>query len=95
MNLSPRQIVNQLDKYIIGQDEAKKAGATVILGEKYLEDLAEDVLIRSPGIRPDIEAFRRAKKSGSRITCETELFLRFSVCIEKGRPFRVALVLRG
>jgi len=60
--------------------EAKKAGATVILGEKYLEDLAEDVLIRSPGIRPDIEAFRRAKKSGARITCETELFLQFVPC---------------
>lgn len=24
MDLSPKQIVNQLDKYIIGQDEAKK-----------------------------------------------------------------------
>ena len=25
MNLSPKQIVKELDKYIIGQDEAKKS----------------------------------------------------------------------
>ena len=26
VQLSPKQIVNELDKFIIGQDEAKKAG---------------------------------------------------------------------
>ena len=30
MNLSPKQIVYQLDKYIIGQDEAKKAVAIAL-----------------------------------------------------------------
>ncbi len=34
MNLSPKQIVNELDKYIIGQDEAKKAVA-VALRNRY------------------------------------------------------------
>ena len=34
MNLSPKQIVNQLDKYIIGQDEAKKAVA-IALRNRY------------------------------------------------------------
>ena len=34
MSLSPKQIVNQLDKYIIGQDEAKKAVA-IALRNRY------------------------------------------------------------
>ena len=34
MNLSPKQIVNQLDKYIIGQDQAKKAVA-IALRNRY------------------------------------------------------------
>lgn len=34
MDLSPKQIVNQLDKYIIGQDEAKKAVA-IALRNRY------------------------------------------------------------
>ena len=34
MDLSPRQIVDKLDKYIIGQDEAKKAVA-IALRNRY------------------------------------------------------------
>ena len=34
MDLSPKQIVNQLDKYIIGQNDAKKAGA-IALRNRY------------------------------------------------------------
>ena len=34
MNLSPKQIVNQMDKYIIGQDDAKKAVA-IALRNRY------------------------------------------------------------
>ena len=34
MNLSPKQIVNELNKHIIGQDEAKKAVA-IALRNRY------------------------------------------------------------
>ena len=34
VELSPKQIVNELDKYIIGQDEAKKAVA-IALRNRY------------------------------------------------------------
>ena len=34
MNLSPKKIVSELDKYIIGQDEAKKAVA-IALRNRY------------------------------------------------------------
>lgn len=57
--------------------DAYRNGGEVILGERYLEDLSEDVIIRSPGIRPDKTEFVVAEKKSSRITCETELFLEF------------------
>lgn len=52
----------------------------VFLGEGYLDHLNEDIIIRSPGIRPDIPAFQEAVKNGSYLTCETELFLKFVPC---------------
>ena len=57
---------------------ALENGGFPILGEKYLDDLSEDIIIRSPGIRPDIPAFLNAIKNGSELTCEIELFLRFA-----------------
>ncbi len=60
--------------------EAKKNGAIPVLGPNYLDDLSEDIVIRSPGIRPDIPPFLKAQENGSRITCETELFLEFVPC---------------
>ena len=41
MNLSPRQIVAELDKYIIGQQEAKKAVA-IALRNRYRRSLLSD-----------------------------------------------------
>ena len=47
MEMSPKQIVEELDKYIIGQDKAKRAVA-VALRNRYRrsrlsEDLREDI----------------------------------------------------
>ena len=55
-------------------------GAEVILGESYLSELNENIVIRSPGIRPDRDELATAEGKGSYITCETELFLRFCPC---------------
>ncbi len=41
MNLSPKQIVERLDKYIIGQDEAKKAVA-IALRNRYRRSMLSD-----------------------------------------------------
>jgi len=60
--------------------QARRDGASVVLGDDYLKDLDEDIIIRSPAVRPDIPPFIRAKNNGSVITCETELFLRFVPC---------------
>ncbi len=59
-------------------NELEALGATLKLGEGYLDGLNQDVIFRSPGIRPDIPAFEAAKAQGSLITSEMEVF--FDVC---------------
>ncbi len=58
--------------------ELEGLGAELKLGEHYLDDLDQDVIFRSPGIRPDIPAFEAARAKGSVITSEMEVF--FHVC---------------
>ncbi len=54
---------------------AKEGKITLITGEGYLEDLDEDLIFRSPGLRPDLSAFVSAKERGSVLSSEIELFL--------------------
>ena len=61
-------------------DVFRKAGAELITGSGYLEGLDEDLILRSPGIRPDIPEFVRAGMTGSVITSEIELFLSVHPC---------------
>lgn len=58
--------------------ELEGLGAQLRLGEGYLDGLDQDIIFRSPGIRPDIPAFEAAKARGSVITSEMEVF--FEVC---------------
>lgn len=53
-------------------------GAVLKLGEGYLDGLCEDIIFRSPGIRPDIPEFAKAVSGGATLTSETELF--FELC---------------
>ena len=53
-------------------------GARLCLGEHYLDDLRADVIFRTPGMRPDVPALLKAKKRGSIVTSEMEIF--FEVC---------------
>lgn len=59
-------------------EELEAMGATLHLGEHYLEGLDQDVIFRSPGIRPDIPPFLAAIEKGSVLTSEMEVF--FQVC---------------
>ena len=59
-------------------DELLSKGVELSCGEGYLDGLCEKVIFRSPGIRPDIEAFERAKAAGAVIVSEMELF--FELC---------------
>ena len=59
-------------------EELESLGATLCLGETYLDGLDQDVIFRSPGIRPDIPPFLAALEKGSVLTSEMEAF--FQVC---------------
>ncbi|MEA4813885.1 MAG: UDP-N-acetylmuramoyl-L-alanine--D-glutamate ligase [Oscillospiraceae bacterium] len=59
-------------------DEIERRGAGLRFGEDYLGELTEDIVFRSPGIRPDIPEFLAAKARGSIVTSEMEIF--FDVC---------------
>lgn len=58
----------------------KAAGATLRLGEDYLEGLNEDVIFRSPGIMPHTPQLARAVAKGSVLTSEMEAFMALCPC---------------
>ena len=55
--------------------ELRAKGVKLILGKDYLRDLREEVIFRSPGLRPDIPEILSAVQSGSVLTSEMEWFL--------------------
>ncbi len=61
-------------------DTLEKLGIKLILGEGYLENITEDVVFRSPGIRPDISELKDAVSRGTVLTSEMEFFLSLEPC---------------
>lgn len=59
-------------------DELEALGVELVLGDSYLDDLAEDIIFRTPGLRPDVPEIAAAVENGSELTSEMELF--FKVC---------------
>ena len=59
-------------------EELLKLGARLITGVGYLEKLDEDIIFRTPGIRPDKPEISAAVARGAVLTSEMELF--FDVC---------------
>ena len=59
-------------------EELEAAGARLALGEGYLQNLTEDVIFRTPGMRPDLPELRAAVDRGAVLTSEMEAF--FAVC---------------
>ena len=59
-------------------DELERGGCTLRLGPDYLEGLHEDVIFRTPGLRPDMPQIAAAVSVGSVLTSEMEAF--FQVC---------------
>ena len=58
--------------------ELESKGAKLRLGEDYLKNLTEDVIFRTPGMRPDLPELEAAVAQGSQLTSEMEVF--FEVC---------------
>lgn len=55
--------------------ELTQKGVRLVLGDGYLDGMDEEVIFRSPGIRPDLPQFLKATQNGSILTSEMELFL--------------------
>lgn len=59
-------------------EELEKQGCRLRLGADYLSGLTEDVIFRTPGMRPDLPELTAAVERGSTLTSEMEVF--FQVC---------------
>lgn len=59
-------------------EELEGKGCRLRLGPDYLKDLTEDVIFRTPGMRPDLPELTAAVERGSELTSEMEIF--FQVC---------------
>ena len=59
-------------------EELEAAGAVLRLGDGYLQGLDQDVIFRTPGLRPDVPELEAARAKGRTITSEMEVF--FEVC---------------
>lgn len=59
-------------------EELEGKGCRLQLGPDYLKDLTEDIIFRTPGMRPDLPELTVAVERGSVLTSEMEVF--FEVC---------------
>jgi UDP-N-acetylmuramoylalanine--D-glutamate ligase len=51
-------------------DELETLGCKLRLGEDYLQDLTEDVIFRTPGMRPDLPELTAAVANGNVYGCQ-------------------------
>lgn len=52
----------------------EQRGLSVVCGEGYLEGIDEEIIFRSPGLRPDAHGIAEAVAAGAVLTSEMELF---------------------
>ncbi len=55
-------------------------GIKLVLGEGYLEDLTEEIIFRTPGMRYHLPELEAARKRGAAVTSEMETFFRLCPC---------------
>lgn len=56
----------------------ERAGATLQLGDSYLDNLDAELILRTPGMKPYLPPFEEARAAGKTVTSEMELF--FDLC---------------
>ena len=61
-------------------DELEEKGVKLRLGDDYLENLTEDIIFRTPGMRPDLPQLMEAIEHGSILTSEMEVFMEVCPC---------------
>ena len=58
----------------------QERGVQLILGENYLEDLQEDIIFRTPGMKYHLPQLEAARKRGAAVTSEMEVFFQLCPC---------------
>ena len=58
--------------------ELERLGATLHVGDGYLDGVQADIVFRTPGMHPDIPALKQLREAGAVVTSEMEAF--FAVC---------------
>lgn len=61
-------------------ERCRALGVKLILGENYLENLTEDVIFRTPGMKYHLPELEAARKGGSVVTSEMEVFFQLCPC---------------
>lgn len=60
--------------------ELESMGVTLVCGEKYLDGISDDIIFKTPGMRPDNPYLLEAAEKGSILTSEMELFFELCPC---------------
>ncbi len=70
----------------LGEDAEllEREGVRFITGEGYLDGIDEDIIFRTPGLRPDAPPLKKAVANGAILTSETELFLALTSAVVLG-----------
>lgn len=55
-------------------------GVQLVLGEDYLQDLNEEIIFRTPGMKYHLPQLEAARKAGSAVTSEMEVFFELCPC---------------
>lgn len=61
-------------------EKLEALGVRLVLGEDYLENLTEDVIFRTPGMPYHLPQLDAARRRGSAVTSEMEVFLAYCPC---------------
>ena len=61
--------------------ELSNSDVSFVLGEGYLDDIKEEIIFKTPGMRFDIEPLVKAREKGAWVTSEMEVF--FDLCPAK------------
>ena len=60
--------------------ELERLGCKLQTGEAYLDDLAADLVFRTPGMHPENPALEALRQSGAAVTSEMEVFFELCPC---------------
>lgn len=69
-----------LEKLGANGEVLQSLGVELRLGEDYLQDLNEDIIFRTPGMRYHLPQLEEARARGCAVTSELELFFRLCPC---------------